>query len=329
MAAAVVVCALSACESGLVRQVNYYEKTGDAASALAYLEGELARRPSNTEARFLLGKALFWNERFAEGRAAFDEVERQTARFSESIAYIVEAAYRNAMHHGLNALSAGDVQTAVRHLEHACQIRPESAAARRMLGHALVQAGRLDDAAGAYRTAVDRAPDDVEAWNNLAEIAFVQGRYDEALRAGLRVLELDPDHRIARRRTAHAAIHLGQPDRAAELFETLLASASEYRDVRDYAFFLFNMRRYDAAIPYLEQLAGRPEAELDVLRTLGEAYFEVERYDRVVAVNETILNRRPEDRQAMGNMIAALERLGLFDQAQDWQARLASLGGEM
>ena len=320
---------LSSCESALVRQVSYYESVEDFKSAREYLEDELNRRPENTEARYLLGRVLFANNQFQQGRQVFDEVEQQTARYHESIAYLIESTYRKEFQRGIESQNDGEVEDAVLRFQNASHIRPESVDAHRVLAHALVRADRIEEARDAYQTAIDLSPDDLESLNNLAEIEFRLERYAESLTVGLQVLELDPAHEIARRRIAHTYLNLDRPAEAAESFKQLLADANDARDLRDYAVVLYNLERFEESVPYLEQLAGAANPELDILRTLSEACLGLERYNQVVTTSEIILERSPEDRKAMANLIAAYERLGLFDKARDWQSRLTRLGGEM
>ncbi len=320
---------LTGCESALVRQVNYYDQVGDTASARQYLETALQRNPDNTEARYWLGKVLFRENAFADGRQAFDLVEQQTARFSESIQFLVESTYREHIQKGVAAFENRDAELAVEHLTYATQIRPEYNDGHRLLGYAKTQTGQLTDAALAYRQAVMLDPDDFESWHNMSDIAFVNQDFESARNYALEALKIEPEHPSALRRLAHAYMHLKENEQATQIFEQLLALKTGEDDLRDYAYFLFNTGSLEASVPHLETLAAVPEPPIELLKTLSEAYAGLQFFKKVIGVNEQILTRAPEDRAAIGNLIAAHERLGQFDQAKTWQAKLSKLGGEM
>ena len=119
------------------------------------LKPRLQRRPDNSEARYLLGKVLFRDLAFAEGRIAFDQVETQTARFSESIQFLLESRYREELQLGIDALDASDDSLAVRRLTYATQIRPEYNPGHRLLGYAQAQVGQLKEAQNGLPTGGD------------------------------------------------------------------------------------------------------------------------------------------------------------------------------
>ena len=319
----------TACESGLVRQIHYFEKVGDTASARQHLEAELLRRPDNAEARYLYGKVLFAESSFVEGRKAFDQVEQQTARYSESIQFILESGYREHLQAGIDALEAENQAFAVQQFEHASHIRPEYNPGHRLLGYARTQVGQLNEAALAYQQAVMVEPADFESWHNLADLAFVNQDYETSRMYALEALGIEPQNPSALRRLAHAHMNLQENAEAKLVFEQLLTQKTGTEDLRDYAYFLFNIGNFEASLPHLETLAAVPEPSLELLKTLSETYAGLQLFKKVIGVNEQILSRLPEDRGAIGNMIAAHERLGQFEQAQEWQAKLSKLGGEM
>lgn len=57
--------------------------------------------------------------------------------------------------------------------------------------------GRLDDAIGCYRAALEQAPDFADAWEGLSMALADKGEWDEAIAAAKRVVELDPDEQLA------------------------------------------------------------------------------------------------------------------------------------
>jgi tetratricopeptide (TPR) repeat protein len=75
---------------------------------------------------------------------------------------------------------------------HAVEIDPSSVAAHNDLGAALVQAGRLDEAAAQFELAVTLDPGMADAHYNLAVIRAAQGRLGEAITHWRAVLAINP-----------------------------------------------------------------------------------------------------------------------------------------
>lgn len=77
--------------------------------------------------------------------------------------------------------------------EQLAESRPQDAAARLRLGHALLQGtGRVAEAEAAYRQALGVAPEDTAAWAGLGAALNAQARHAEAEAAFERALALDP-----------------------------------------------------------------------------------------------------------------------------------------
>ncbi|TFZ04824.1 PA2778 family cysteine peptidase [Ramlibacter rhizophilus] len=74
--------------------------------------------------------------------------------------------------------------------ESALQAWPDNLFARLALGNAAYRSKRLDEASAQYREATVRHPDSGDAWNNLAQVLFEQGRKQEATQAAHRALAI-------------------------------------------------------------------------------------------------------------------------------------------
>lgn len=169
--------------------------------------------------------------------------------------------------------------------------RPEDGARDEMAtAHALLTAGRLDDARAAYERLRVLRPDEPDVWLGLAAIAEAEQRHDEAVRFYVRVLELDGRNPYAR---AGLAALLGRADPA-------LAEA--------------RLRQLAA-----EQPAGYPYSVLGSLLAAQnrwsdaeQAYFEAHRLE-------------PEVADHAFNLAVSLEHLGESRAAADYYARALEL----
>lgn len=111
----------------------------------------------------------------------------------------------------------GDWNAAVEALENA-----EGSAMRdERLGYALFRAGRYRDAMNLYEAAGGEG-NDVDRALNLGVCAARLGRDQKAVEAYRRVIELEPEHRIAQLYLGNALLRLGQRDDAVEAYKAFL-----------------------------------------------------------------------------------------------------------
>jgi predicted Zn-dependent protease with MMP-like domain len=92
------------------------------------------------------------------------------------------------------ALAEGDAEGAERTLRRALKLAPNHRDVSFLLGDALRDQGRLDEAEGLYRAVVLGTPGDADAWAALAGALLFQLRWSEAHKAANRALREDPGH---------------------------------------------------------------------------------------------------------------------------------------
>jgi tetratricopeptide (TPR) repeat protein len=95
------------------------------------------------------------------------------------------------------ALQDGDLERVYELLAQCEQIDPGDAQTAWIWGVAQQKAGRYPEAEGAYRHVLLRFPQDRATWRNLGRVLYLDGRFDEALRAFDQVLRIDPEDRSA------------------------------------------------------------------------------------------------------------------------------------
>ena len=113
-----------------------------------------------------------------------------------------ETDAHSLLEQGLTALSAGDAQTAARHLELAVSLYANQPEFHLNYGVALERLGRLDEAEEQFRAALTlgesnasfQAPFQAKAAANLGFVLRRKGDFQNALGAFDRALELDPGH---------------------------------------------------------------------------------------------------------------------------------------
>ncbi|RMF59666.1 MAG: tetratricopeptide repeat protein [Bacteroidetes bacterium] len=320
--------ALLGCESELARRVSQYEQVRDDEGARRYLEQVVRSDPREGEAWFLLGRIYLRQEAYAEGRKALLAAAENSPRFAEQAAYLLELTFRREYQAGVTALETGMAQEAVEHLQHAVTLQPAQAVAHRTLGHAHLAVNDTARAIAVYNQVLTLAPGDIETLNNLAQIAYDQHDFARAIRLSHEALgylgeegPLDMRVRITER-LAYALAQEGRLEEAASVLTRLVVLKNTPEIVRTYALVLFNLQRYEQALPQLERAVRQQPDDLEVLRALGETCFHLEQVARMIEVYENVLSLAPGDPDALAILVEGYERLGQDERAEAYREQL-------
>jgi Flp pilus assembly protein TadD len=151
------------------------------------------------------------------------------------------------------------------------------------LGDEQVRAGKLDEAAAAYREAATKAPKDPSLWELVGEIYVSQGKTADALNAYRESLRVK-DRAIVH--VAMARVHLSREDRKAAEEELNLALASvsgtDVRELTELSALLVTFGRKPDALRILSNLAAEPDNAKDVDLQLRTARLAREMKDEAV-----------------------------------------------
>ena len=139
------------------------------------------RRPENPWGHYMMGLAS-WKA---------GELERAESALTKSVELSPQHV-KGLVNLGRVQLERDRPEDAMKHLEVAADLAPESADVWRVMGNALSDLGRNDEAVEAYRHALAFDDDDPWSMNNLALVLIRQGRYEEALPPLARATELSP-----------------------------------------------------------------------------------------------------------------------------------------
>ncbi|MHB8757914.1 MAG: tetratricopeptide repeat protein [Bacillota bacterium] len=180
----------------------------------------------------------------------------------------------------------------------------------RLWGEALVRLGRLDEAATALKTSVDRNPGDAMARLDLGAVKMAQGRVSEAM---------------ADLRAARDGLR-AEGNAAAAQAEQLLSLANDfiYQGYEAKGRERLNSRDYQGALRWFKKaLALAPAkdvAELDL--NLAEAHWQLQLYDQALAYYHEAVAIAPLSPRARHSLGWALGATGQFKEAEA-QVKLA------
>lgn len=297
----------------------------DEAAVEAFSRG-IELDPSLVESRLQLGSALARLGRFTEALEHFDQV---LARVPDSVAARVQ---RGAVRANL-----GQLDEAQTDLRAAVDADPGDAEAWLRLGHVLLRSEETEEGLEALRraaTAPGVAPGvKAEALTAMGEQARAGGDLETAAGHFAAALDVAPHHRPALAAQAGLRGQLGQYGRSATLYRRLVELEPDNRVARMGEVTALVLAGEDAAArSRLEAaLARNPEdlAFLDVLARHLAAASDEEARDgaRAVELAEELYAKVPTP-ESMETLAMAHAEAGDFDNAVEWQQRLLETLGD-
>lgn len=211
------------------RGLEYFSKN-DFGRALKEYEEALRLYPALAAAHNNMGSAYFALARYEEAARSFAEAARldpayAQAHFNLALAFIklgrereageaLDAASRAYVAEGDARLEAGQLKQAEESFRALLQIDPNYAVAHQRLGLVHNAARRFDEAAAAFKLALQKNPGDAPALEGLAEACLGQRDYPAAADAATRAAHIRPDSPNAHYLSGLAHVSLGQRDAA-------------------------------------------------------------------------------------------------------------------
>jgi len=122
---------------------------------------------------------------------------REAREVFEVVARMEGGAFEGHLNLARVALSDGNLDTAYDHLDAVENLNPAQARAAWVWANVLQEDGRYADAVEAYRLVLASFPGDRASWRNLGRVHYLAQDYDASLEAMDRVLEIDPEDRVA------------------------------------------------------------------------------------------------------------------------------------
>jgi tetratricopeptide (TPR) repeat protein len=205
---------------------------------------------------------------------------------------------------------------AVASFREAVRLRPDYTDAFNNLGNVLYFQGKLDEAVAAYREAVRLSPNHAGALSNLGEVLRHQGKLSEALECCQRAVELQPEF-------AQGRNHLGLALSANERFEEALVQCGEAVRLQPalaeahhgLGYVLLQLRRIDEATAAIDTALRLNPHLAEAHANLGACLLRRGRTDEALAQLDDALRRKPDHTDAYIHKAHALWQLGRFDDA--------------
>lgn len=200
--------------------------------------------------------------------------------------------------------------------QHALDSTTGNYVAHNVLGYALADQGRIDEAITHYREAIALQPSFAEPHANLGIALARQGRVDEAIPEFQTTVNLTPAVPLAHYDLGFALATQGKLDEAVAQYSEAIHQDPGYVDAftkRGDAYQLEN-RLNEAIADYNEALRIQPNFT-DALDNLGLALANQGKYDDAIVRYNEAIRVRPEFAEARNNLGSALTNEGKYDEA--------------
>jgi protein O-GlcNAc transferase len=217
---------------------------------------------------------------------------------------------------GVIYFQRGNPADAVRQIDVALRIDPQSASAHNNRGISLQTLKRFDEALASYDKALALKPDYAEAFFNRGNALKELKRLDEALASYDKALALKPDYAEAFNNRGSAFKELKRLDEALASYDKALALKPDYAE----AFYnrgnaLRELKRLDEALASYDKALALNPKNADAFNNRGLALQELKRLDEALASYDKALALKPNNAEAFYNRGVALQELTRLDEA--------------
>jgi tetratricopeptide (TPR) repeat protein len=200
--------------------------------------------------------------------------------------------------------------------EHALRVTKDNAVAHLNLGIALLDRGRLDEAAGHLREAIRIHPGSAEAHGALGEALAREGRREEALEHFDTALRLEPRLSRVQNGFGRALADEGRADEALVHFREAAAIDPFYAEAyNNIGSTLLAQGAFTEAIEYFERAVALQPGLAEAHNNWGLALAAGGKVDEAIAHFQTAAGLRPGDPGTQANWGLALARRGDFEGA--------------
>ena len=233
------------------------------------------------------GKLLHERGKYAEALAHYERAERGLPEDGEALKKLMGEALDDLASKFLWLQERKDAvysAEAERILPKVVAWLPENQGAWHRLGVALSLSSKYDQALAAYQRALELDPKVAAPHNGIGNVYSDLGQYDQALAAYQRAIELDP-------KDAYPHNGIG----------------NVYRD----------LGKYDQALAAYQRAIELDPKDAYPHNGIGNVYFDLGQYDQALAAYQRALELNPKDGSFRSSLVGILRKLGREAEAQE------------
>jgi len=198
----------------------------------------------------------------------------------------------------------------------ASMLRPDYAETHNKLGTVYEHLGRLDEAAREYKTALALKPDYAEAHNNLGIAYKDLGRLEEALREFQIALKLKPDDIQSRLNLGNVYRAMGHAGEAIQEYKTTLTLKPDYAEAHNNLGLVYkDLGRPEEAIQEFQTALKLNPDDVFPHLNLGNIYRTQGRPNDAIQEYKNALTLKPDYVEAHNNLGVVYKDLGRLEEA--------------
>jgi serine/threonine protein kinase/tetratricopeptide (TPR) repeat protein len=217
---------------------------------------------------------------------------------------------------GVALQARGELNEAIFEYRQAIRLKKTYANAYYNLGVALKEKGQLDKAIAAYREAIRLKKDDAWAHNNLGAALAARDELDEAIEAYRRAILLDKNYAEAHYNLGNALKDRNQLNEAiAEYREAIRLKNDHFQAYNNLGIALTRNNQPDEAIAAYRQAICLEPDHLDAYNNLGNALSRRNQLDDAIAVLREAIRVKPDVAAIHSNLGVALRRNNQLNEA--------------
>jgi Flp pilus assembly protein TadD len=209
------------------------------------------------------------------------------------------------------------------------KLTPEAASVHDMLGVALLEQSKFDEAAEHFRYAVKTGEEHHKLYNNLGSALQSSGKLDEAIFYYQQSLRIDPNYAKAHYNLGMALLEQGKSDEAIEQFHLALKSKPDYAEAHNNLGNILQSQGKSAeAIEHFRLAIKINPKFIEAYNNLANALGTQGRFDEAIGSYRHALQIKPNVTQLHYNLGIMLSRQGKISEAIACYERALSLAVE-
>lgn len=253
--------------------------------ALQNVNTALENNPENAEAHALKGDILLQSafevqdpDEHTEQINDMVEAYQTAISLGHQMGNQLEVAYAQEFQRGVQAFNRGAENNdayseSYQYFMNAATIQPDSTGPYVNGGYALMNAGRVEDAAVPFEKAVEMGDTDIQTFVYLASIYQTRGDNEEAVSVLERAEQIDPSDTDVQAQLLNAYQLAGMMDRAMSKYEQKIAEDPNNKLYQyNYGSLLLGDGEYDKAISHLSKAVELDPGYTNAHYNLGAAY---------------------------------------------------------
>jgi tetratricopeptide (TPR) repeat protein len=210
--------------------------------------------------------------------------------------------------------------------------RPPTVEDLKVVASDYVVLGDYTDADKWFTKVVEWAPDDAQGWYYLGRTKYNENRFEEAVSAFKRCLQLDPKNVKAEDNLGLSYAGLGRHDEAVAAYHTAIdwqkdATTKDFGPYLDLGTLLLETNKSEEAIPYLQVALQLNANDPKIHNQLGKAYLHANELVKAQAELERAVALAPNSAPEHFMLGQIYRKEGQEDKAKEELARFTQLNG--